>query len=54
VDRDGTTIHGWPALALVLSRLPVTAWFALPALVLPGVRRARRQDEPAMIAVDQA
>ena len=27
---------------LVLSRLPLTAWFALPALLLPAVRRARR------------
>jgi hypothetical protein len=27
---------------LTLSRLPLTAWFALPALLLPGVRRARR------------
>jgi hypothetical protein len=26
----------------VLSRLPLTAWFALPALLLPAVRRARR------------
>lgn len=42
VDRDGTSIFGAPALALLLSRLPLTAWFALPALLLPGVRRARR------------
>jgi Vitamin K-dependent gamma-carboxylase len=42
VDRDGATFRGAPALALVLSRLPLTAWFALPALLLPGVRRARR------------
>ena len=42
VDRDGGTICGAPAVALVLSRLPLTAWPALPALVLPGVRRARR------------
>jgi hypothetical protein len=41
VDRDGTTICGAPAVALTLSRLPLTAWFALPALLLPGVRRAR-------------
>jgi hypothetical protein len=41
-DRDGTTLRGAPAIALVLSRLPLTAWFALPALLLPGVRRARR------------
>jgi hypothetical protein len=43
VDRDGTTIDGAPAVAFVVSRLPLTAWFALPALLLPGVRRARRE-----------
>jgi membrane protein implicated in regulation of membrane protease activity len=42
VDRDGTTIRGAPAVALALSRLPLTAWFALPTLLLPTVRRARR------------
>jgi uncharacterized membrane protein YphA (DoxX/SURF4 family) len=42
VDRDGTVTHGAPAAAFVLSRLPVTAWFALPTLLLPAVRRARR------------
>jgi Vitamin K-dependent gamma-carboxylase len=42
VDRDGTTIRGAPAAAFVLSRLPLTAWFALPTLLLPAVRRARR------------
>ena len=41
VDRDGTTISGTPAVAFALSRLPLTAWFALPALLLPAVRRAR-------------
>jgi HTTM domain len=41
-DRDGTVIAGAPAVAFALSRLPLTAWFALPALLLPGVRRARR------------
>jgi hypothetical protein len=46
VDRDGTAIHAAPALALALSRLPLTAWFALPALLLPAVRRARREGEP--------
>ena len=45
VDRDGTTLRGAPALALVLSRLPLTAWFALPALLLPAVRRAPVDDE---------
>jgi vitamin K-dependent gamma-carboxylase len=43
VERDGTTLRGAPALALALSRLPLTAWFALPALLLPSVRRARRR-----------
>jgi vitamin K-dependent gamma-carboxylase-like protein len=42
VDRDGTTIRGAPAVALTVSRLPLTAWFTLPALLLPAVRRARR------------
>ena len=41
VDRDGTTIRGRPAVAFALSRLPLTAWFALPTLLLPAVRRAR-------------
>ena len=41
VDRDGTAIRGGPALAFTLSRLPLTAWFALPTLLLPAVRRAR-------------
>ncbi len=41
VDRDGTAIRGAAAAALVLSRLPLTAWFALPALLLPTVRQAR-------------
>jgi hypothetical protein len=41
VDRDGTTIRGAPAAAFALSRLPLTAWFALPVLLLSAVRRAR-------------
>ena len=41
VDRDGTAVRGAPAAAFALSRLPLTAWFALPALLLPAVRRAR-------------
>jgi hypothetical protein len=51
VDRDGTVIRGAPAVALTLSRLPLTAWFALPALLLPAARRARRAPERTMIAV---
>jgi Vitamin K-dependent gamma-carboxylase len=42
-DRDGTVIRGVPAVAFAFSRLPLTAWFALPALLLPAVRRARRE-----------
>jgi hypothetical protein len=53
VDRDGTTIRGAPAVALALSRLPLTAWFALPALLLPAVRRARRAGRDSMLAVEQ-
>ncbi|HEV7760097.1 MAG TPA: HTTM domain-containing protein [Acidimicrobiales bacterium] len=45
-DRDGTTMTGRPALALVLSRLPLTAWPTLPLLLLPSVRRARRPAAP--------
>ena len=41
VDRDGSMLRGAPALAFAFSRLPVTAWFALPVLLLPAVRRAR-------------
>jgi hypothetical protein len=41
VDRDGSTIRGLPAMAFALSRLPLTAWFFLPTLLLPAVRRAR-------------
>jgi uncharacterized membrane protein YphA (DoxX/SURF4 family) len=41
VDRDGRTLRGKPAAALALSRLPLTAWFALPVLLLPANRRAR-------------
>ena len=52
VDRDGTTLRGAPAVALVLSRLPLTAWFALPALLLPAVRRARRS--PTVIAAGRS
>ncbi len=41
VDRNRSAIRGGPAFAFALSRLPLTAWFALPALLLPSVRRAR-------------
>jgi hypothetical protein len=41
VDRDGTSISGAPAVAFTLSRLPLTAWPALPTLLLWRRRRAR-------------
>jgi len=41
VDRDGSRRRGGAALAFALSRLPLTAWFALPTLLLPAVRRER-------------
>jgi Vitamin K-dependent gamma-carboxylase len=50
VDRDGTAIFGAPAVVLTLSRLPLTAWFALPALLLPGVGRARRAGRDTLTA----
>jgi hypothetical protein len=39
VDRDGRTDDGAWAACRVFSRLPLTAWFTLPALLLPGARR---------------
>ena len=53
VDRDGSAIRGTPAVVFAMSRLPLTAWFALPFLLLPAVRRARR-GERALIAVGPA
>ena len=41
VDRDGSRMRGGSAVAFALSRLPLTAWFALPTLLLPAVRRVR-------------
>jgi hypothetical protein len=38
VDRDGTAREGRAAVVFVASRLPVTAWFALPALLAPSHR----------------
>jgi hypothetical protein len=51
VDRDGTSFGGTPAAAFALSRLPLTAWFALPVLLLPEVRRARRVGSGARAVV---
>ena len=56
IDRDGTVLRGRPAVAFALSRLPLTAWFALPALLLPSVRRARRAGRemmPAPVAANE-
>ena len=39
VDRDGTMFERGDATAFVLSRLPLTAWFALP--LVPFARRTR-------------
>jgi hypothetical protein len=47
VDRDGSTIRGKAAMAFALSRLPLTAWFALPALLLPSLRGARHAEAVA-------
>jgi hypothetical protein len=41
VDRDGRRVSGAPAVAFALSRLPLTAWFALPTLLVWRGRRAR-------------
>ena len=48
-DRDGTALRGAPAVVFTLSRLPLTAWFTLPALLLPPVRRARRADREMVV-----
>jgi hypothetical protein len=38
VDRDGTALAGASAAVLLLSRLPLTAWFALPLRLLVARR----------------
>jgi hypothetical protein len=38
-DRDGRVVTGRAAVTLVLSRLPVTAWFALPVVALGDAHR---------------
>ena len=45
-DRDGSVLRGKPAVVLVLSRLPLTAWLALPARRV-GPNRRRPQARPA-------
>jgi hypothetical protein len=48
-DRDRTVRTHASAVVFVFSRLPVTAWFALPLLVLDGWRRrASRRDQIAV------
>jgi uncharacterized membrane protein YphA (DoxX/SURF4 family) len=42
VDRDGATRRGTAATVFVASRLPVSAFFALPLLLLPANRPSRR------------
>jgi hypothetical protein len=39
VDRDGRVLEGGPAVWLALSRLPVTAFFALPILLFVRTRQ---------------
>ena len=41
-DGLDIALRKYCAAVFALSRLPLTAWFALPALLLPAVRRARR------------
>jgi len=48
VDRDGRVRTGRAATVFALSRLPVTAWFALPFLLLPATR-ARDQLSPIAV-----
>jgi hypothetical protein len=43
LDRDRRAVQGGWAVCTVLSRLPLTAWFALPALLLPGAHRGVAQ-----------
>jgi Vitamin K-dependent gamma-carboxylase len=45
VDRDGRVLTDGRAVRFALSRLPVTAWFALPTLVPGGRLRPTRPPE---------
>jgi uncharacterized membrane protein YphA (DoxX/SURF4 family) len=60
VDRDGSIRTGFAAGAFVASRLPVTAFFALPLTAITRDRRrarraSRRRDEPAdRVVIDDA
>ncbi len=48
IDRDGVVRSGGPAVAHVFSRLPVTAWFALPLNYWLGRSRNRRRLEDGL------
>jgi hypothetical protein len=55
VDRDGSIRERGAAMAFVLSRLPLTAWFALPTLLLPAARGTRpAQGVPVAAGQDAA
>ena len=43
VERNGSVLTGRDATILILSRLPLTAWFALPFVVLRARTRWRRR-----------
>lgn len=45
-DRDGTVYLGGAAVTRTLSRLPLTAWFVLPLLLLPPFRPPRSAPVP--------
>jgi hypothetical protein len=42
IDRDGSALRGAAAAVMALSRLPLTAWFALPVRLVPSIRRTER------------
>jgi Vitamin K-dependent gamma-carboxylase len=44
VDRDGRERRGDHAWVFVFSRLPLTAWFALPVLLVMSIRSSRRAE----------
>jgi hypothetical protein len=46
VDRDGAVFEGPAAVVLVASRLPVTAFAALPLRLLPWARRQTPRPAP--------
>ena len=44
VDREGSVTYGGRAVAFAASRLPLTAWFALPAVAADRLTRRRSPD----------